>query len=173
MASTPGWRISKATVEGYGGGEHTGIRQKIGKRCFVFQLVDNSYHMALSNECVHLPNFKGADSKYHIYGETVLFLRDTQYEMLRTCIPLLNLAEGKCTNMLGPLPRYLYSRCWDDMEHVRGLESARHSRAMQEAVEKARVDLKDFLRTRGLRSFRTINLGKAIESANVLKDEED
>jgi hypothetical protein len=59
----------------------------------VFQLVDKSFHMALSNDCVHLPRSEDAAVKYHVFGEAVLAPKETQHEMFRTCVPLLKLAE--------------------------------------------------------------------------------
>ncbi len=87
----------------------------------VFQLVDKSFHMALSNDCVHLPHSKDAASKFHVFGEAVLAPKETQHEMFRTCVPLLNSAEGKRAIMMGPLPRYLYTRCCADKGHVKVL----------------------------------------------------
>ncbi len=91
---------------------------------YVFQLYDNSFHMARTDDCIYLPHSKDSCGNYHVFGEAVLAPRDSQFEMFRASLPLLRKADGKRTVIMAPLPRYLYSRCCDDTGHVVGLDSA-------------------------------------------------
>jgi hypothetical protein len=74
-----------------------------GDNIFIFPLFDNSFHMARSEECICLPHSKDSSGRYHVYGEAVLAPRDTQFEMFRTCIPILKMASGKNSIILAPL----------------------------------------------------------------------
>ncbi len=129
--------------------------------------------MARSEECIYLPHSKDSNGKYHVYGEAVLAPRDTQFEMFRTCIPILKQATGKNSVILAPLPRYMYSRCCEDPEHVAGLESPNHRRKMRDEVDSARQHLKDFAWSCGIRNAKAMNPGRSLMESAALEDEED
>jgi hypothetical protein len=129
--------------------------------------------MARSDECIYLPHSKDSNGKFHVYGEAVLAPRDTQFEMFRTCIPILKQASGKNSIILAPLPRYLYSRCCEDPDHVAGLESPNHRGKMRDDVDNARQHLKDFAWSCGIRNVKAMNPGRSLMESSVLEDEED
>jgi hypothetical protein len=138
-----------------------------------YQLFDNSFHMARSEEFVLLPHSKDASGCYHVFGEAVLAPRDTQFDLFRTCLPLLKLSEGKKALILSPLPRYLYERCCADKDQVVGLEENGHCDRMWEDAEKSRTFLNDFAWTCGVRHAKTLNPGRAVMEAVLLEEEED
>ncbi len=88
-------------------------RKSSGDDIYIFQLFDNSFHMARS-EGIYLPHSKDSSGRYHVYGEAVLASRETQFEMFHTCLSLLKITAGKNSVILAPLPRYLFSRCCED-----------------------------------------------------------
>jgi hypothetical protein len=47
------------------------------------------------------------------------------------------MASGKNSIILAPLPRYLFSHCCVDTDHVAGLEFVDHREKMREEVDKA------------------------------------
>jgi hypothetical protein len=121
----------------------------------------------------YLPHSKDFNGKYHVYGEAVLAPRDTQFEMFRTCIPILKQASGKNSIILAPLPRYLYSRCCDDPDHVAGLESPDYRGKMREDVDNARQHLKDFAWSCGIRNVKSMNPGRSLMESTALEEDED
>jgi hypothetical protein len=176
LAAKPGWRVSKAAVEDLAkltSEQLDAAGKSTGEDFFIFQLFDNSFHMARSEECIFLPHSKDSNGRYHVYGEAVLAPRDTQFEMFRTCIPILKLATGKNSIILAPLPRYMYSRCCEDPDHVAGLESPNHRSRMREEVEGARQHLKDFAWSCGIRNVKAMNPGRSLMESAALEDEED
>jgi hypothetical protein len=87
-------------------------RRKLeGGRVRFPQLFDDSLHRTCSEDCEYLPHSKDARRKYHVYGEAVLASRESKFEMFWACLPLLQMAKGRRTIILAPLPRYLFSRC--------------------------------------------------------------
>jgi hypothetical protein len=176
LAAKPGWRISKAAVEDLV--KLTTERldaagKSSGEDFFIFQLFDNSFHMARSEECIYLPHSKDSNGKYHVFGEAVLAPRDTRFEMFRTCIPILKQATGKNSVILAPLPRYMYSSCCEDPEHVAGLESPNHRGKMRDEVDSARQHLKDFAWSCGIRNAKALNPGRSLMESAALEEEED
>jgi hypothetical protein len=153
VAAKPGWRVSASAVESL-----LSLASMKIEDVYIYQLFDNSFHMARSEEFVLLPHSKDASGRYHVFGEAVLAPRDTQFDLFRTCLPLLKLSEGKKALILSPLPRYLYERCCADKDHVVGLEENGHRDRMREDAEKSRTFLKDFAWTCGLRHAKTLNM---------------
>jgi hypothetical protein len=176
LAAKPGWRISKAAVEDLVKLTSECLDaagKSAGEDFFIFQLFDNSFHMARSEECTYLPHSKDSNGRYHVFGEAVLAPRDTQFEMFRTCIPILKQAAGKNSVMLAPLPRYLYSSCCEDPEHVAGLDSPNHRGKMRDEVDSARQHLKDFAWSCGIRNAKALNPGRSLMESAALEEEED
>ncbi len=42
-------------------------RKSSGDDIYIFQLFDNSFHMARS-ECIYLPHSQDSSGRYHVYG---------------------------------------------------------------------------------------------------------
>ena len=84
----------------------------------VFQLFDNRFYMARTEEGGLIPAVKEATagSKYHIHGELVFAPKELQYSVFNTVKPVLDAAASFQKIVISPLPRYLHTRCCEEGE---------------------------------------------------------
>ena len=77
----------------------------------VFQLFDNSFYMARTEEGGLILAVKEATAgrKYHIHGELVFAPKELQYSVFNTVKPVLDAAASFQKIVISPLPRYLHT----------------------------------------------------------------
>jgi hypothetical protein len=74
-AAKPGRRVSNAVVENLAALVDEKVAEAGGgskEDIYVFQLYDNSFHMARTEDCIYLPHSKDSCGNYHVFGEAVL-----------------------------------------------------------------------------------------------------
>ena len=125
----------------------------------VFQLFDNSFYMARTEEGGLIPAVKEATagSKYHIHGELVFAPKELQCSVFNTVKPVLDAAASFQKIVISPLPRYLHTRSCEEGEgHISNLDDVDYKSNLEEAVLSRRRNLKDFAFRQGVKSVRTM-----------------
>ena len=134
------------------------MKEKLGEvkgDCTViYQLFDNSFHMAKTEEGGLIPAVResGPGGKFHVQGEAVFAPKELQYSIFNQVKPLLDVAEPYQRIMISPLPRYLEGRCCDQSEHVSNILDEDYREVQEEAILACRRNLKDFAFRLGLKT---------------------
>ena len=157
-AVIPGWRALKQKIPPM----VELVRAKLStvrEDCtVVFQLFDNSFYMARTEEGGLIPAVKQATagSTYHIHSELVFAPKELQYSVCNTVKPVLEAAASFQKIVISPLPRYLHTSCCEEKGHISNLEDEDYKSNLEEAVLSCRRNLKDFAFRQGVRSVRTV-----------------
>ena len=99
----------------------------------VLHLLDNSiFKREVDNELTDPIKLNGS---YHVRGELQLIDSLEMKRLFETALPILRACTGANTILLGPLPRYLITKCCEDKSHITNFtnpnyvaEMARHIR---------------------------------------------
>ena len=122
--------IFKKLGEVKGLGEVKALGEVKGDCTVIYQLFDNSFHMAKTEEGGLIPAVRepGPGGKYHVHGEAVFAPKELQYSTFNLVKPLLEAAEPYQRILVSPLPRYLQGRCCDRFPTFRMRTTRRYRR---------------------------------------------
>ena len=153
-AIIPGWRVMKSKIQSMVDLMKEKLGEVKGDCTVIYQLFDNSFHMAKTEEGGLIPAVResGPGGKFHVQGEAVFAPKELQYAIFNQVKPLLEVAEPYQRVMISPLPRYLESRCCDQSEHVSNILDEDYREVQEEAILACRRNLKDFAFRLGLKT---------------------
>ena len=100
---------------------------------------------------------KTVDSHYHVDGELVIASRDTQYSILKLCMPLWEAANGRHMVVVAPMPRYVKAGCCPEPDHITNRVEPEYYPKMKTELAACSSAIKDFLFTSGLRNGRLMD----------------
>ncbi len=161
----PGWRAMPGTVASMKELLELKIAESGGTRLndvYVFQLWDNTLHAAWAEDSATIPHTKDNLGKYHVHGGAIIVPAPTQTEIFKMLLPLLRTASSHSSFLVGPLPRYLYSSCCRDKEHVTNLKNDDFRAKMRAECDMARQKLRDSAWISGLVRTKAINPGRSL-----------
>jgi hypothetical protein len=161
----PGWRAMPGVVASLKEQLESRVAESVSARhndVYVFQLWDNSLHAAWAEESATIPHTKDSLGKYHVHGDAIIVPAAAQTEIFKLVLPLLTVAKRHSTVLLGPLPRYLYSACCRDSEHVTNLRKDDYRAKMRADCDAAIQKLRDSAWFCGLEKAKAINPGRSI-----------
>ena len=116
--SVPGFRISERAVSSMVSDMEAAISGLPDHKTIVLiQPFDNSIFFASKARGEKILTRKGSDGKYHVEGELKMVSKEDMKNMFLETIPMIKAAKGKKVLIMGPLPRYIYSRCCRDQSH--------------------------------------------------------
>jgi hypothetical protein len=126
------------------------------------QILDNSiYQCKRDNGDRTLPK-KGRDGKYHAEGELCVVNRDTLRELFSTIQPILRVSRNFQCIMLTPLPRYLWTRCCSDPNHITNSEAPGFAAEMGKSLHELNKSLKNMIFMRKLKNISLLNSLEAL-----------
>lgn len=105
----PGWRGMKSSVEKLLKELKPHLTAAI--RTAVYYLVDNSTFFARTEDGSTIPTRRCIDGAYHMDSELVVASKDINFQFLRVCMPLWDLASGRRMVVFSPSPRYVSASC--------------------------------------------------------------
>jgi hypothetical protein len=121
IVETPHFRLMKTDVANL----TTSIKEAIGDNredaVLVINVLDNAFFVAMSEDGHTCPIRKDITGKYHVDGDVVCAPAETSKRLFSNLFPLLQEFKDVPKLVPTPLPRYLYSSCCDDLDHVPGL----------------------------------------------------
>jgi hypothetical protein len=125
-------------------------------------LLDNSiYQCKHDNGDRTLPK-RGRDGNYHAEGELSIVNRDTLRELFSSLQPIFKADKNFQCILLSPLPRYLWSRCCEDPNHITNSEELRYAANMGTALRELNRSLRNMIFMRKMKGVTLLNSLEAL-----------
>jgi len=129
----------------------------------VFQLLDNCFYFARSEDGSMLPARKGHDGRFHVDGENILAPKEMQYRTFKQILPVLDLARNYVSIIIPPIPRYYNKACCGDKDHCPNMQAPDYKNNLEAAVHEAKGNIKDFCFRHSLRDCKVLAAWTAIK----------
>jgi len=159
----PAWRPTTAQIEGLKNKLEKVLGDTAGCQCVVFEFFDNCFYFAQYDDGSLIPVRKGHDGRYHVDGDSVLAPKETQFNLFKKLLPVLETAKEARRILIPPIPRYLHKSCCEDPEHVPNLQQESYKETLISSTYEARMNIKDFAFRLGLRNVATISPWQSIK----------
>jgi len=117
--SVPGFRISESSVASMVTDMEVAMSGLIDDKTIVLiQPFDNSIYFSSQARGEKVLTRKGSDGKYHVHGELKMVGKEDMKSLFLEIIPMIKAVKGKKVVVMGPMPRYLFSKCCSDPNHL-------------------------------------------------------
>ena len=130
----PGWRITRPKVADMASKLHQLLKKEGADYTVVFEMLDSNFFLAKTEEGGMVPICWRGSRVYHVDGDLVFAPKELQYSVFRDAIPLLEVAGGRKTIILSPIPRYLVLGCCPDPDHAGNRSSQNFRCGLESAV---------------------------------------
>lgn len=148
----PGWHAIKAKVDRMAGLLVCELAKHEGdKIAVVFQLLDNSFFMARTEEGSLIPTRKELGGSYHVDGDLVMAPKEMQFHNLSTIRLLLEAAGNLRKVLVAPIPRYLLQPCCQDARHIANMRGT-----PEDSIFQSRRNVRDFVFRLGIRNIKVL-----------------
>ena len=152
----PGWRITRPKVADMAS-KLSQILQKDGADCtVVFEMMDSNFFLAKTEEGGMVPVCRRGSSEYHVDGDLVFAPKELQYSVFCDAKPLLEVAGGRKTIIVSPIPRYLVLGYCPDPDYAGNRNNADFRCGLESAVIQCRKNVKDYCFRHELRNVRVV-----------------
>ncbi len=90
----------------------------------VLDLLSNSVFMGTDQSGLPTEALRAEDGSYHIVGSLAIAPASVTKKILAGCSTLAKVLKGTGTVLISPIPRYVYSKCCKNPEHVDNFEDS-------------------------------------------------
>ncbi len=92
------------------------------KDTVVLDLLSNVVFMGTDSDGLLTEALRSEDGSYHIVGSLTVAPPSLTKKVLVGCYSLAHALKGTGTVLVSPVPRYVYRKCCDNMEHIENFE---------------------------------------------------
>jgi len=156
--SVPGFRITEGSVASMVSDMEAAINGLPDDKTIVLlQPFDNSIFFASKARGEKILTRKGKDGKFHVDGDLKMVSKEDMKVMFLETIPMIKAARGKKVLIMGPLPRYLYSKCCRDSSHCTNFGFHDYTDTSLQAMREVYSWLNSFLFMRRMKDVKIFN----------------
>jgi hypothetical protein len=90
----------------------------------ILDLLSNSVFMGTDSNGLPTKALRAEDGSYHIVGSLAIAPASVTKKILAGCSTLAKVLKGTGTVLISPIPRYVYSKCCENPDHVDNFEDS-------------------------------------------------
>ena len=172
--SMPGFRVSENSVDSLVTDlEEAMIGLDDASTAVLLQPFDNSIFFSSKAQGEKVLTRRGPDGRFHVEGELKMISREDMKDMFSSITPLIKACKGKKVIVMGPMPRYLFSRCCQARGHLTNFDSTVYVAEQRDSIMNVYTWLKNIIFMRRLKNVKIFNPSEALGLGKNLGDDTD
>ena len=121
----------------------------------ILHIFDNSVFMGEEEGGMLAP--EKIAGRFHIRGRLATVNAKGVKELFETAMPIMRAARGAELLIIGPLPRYLVAKCFNDPGHITNFDETGFGAKLCAGVKEVGIHLRSLLHTRRIKAAKILN----------------